>query len=218
MKNRLIIGIILFTFLTTINFKQEKIISKFDIKEINVEKNFLIKEQEIKQLLSPIYNKNLLFLKNKEIETLLMQNDLIESFNIKKKYPNSLLIRIFEKKPILILYNKTNKFYLSDKIEIIKFKPIHGYKNLPYVFGNKEQFKIFYNNLKKINFPFDLIIKYTLYESNRWDLETKNKKIIKLPRRGYTESLKNFLDLSVKESYKNFDTFDFRIKDQLILK
>ena len=27
-----------------------------------------------------------------------MQNDLIESFNIKKKYPNSLLIRIFEKK------------------------------------------------------------------------------------------------------------------------
>ena len=98
MKNRLIIGIILFTFLTTINFKQEKIISKFDIKEINVEKNFLIKEKEIKQLLSPIYNKNLLFLKNKEIETLLMQNDLIESFNIKKKYPNSLLIRIFEKK------------------------------------------------------------------------------------------------------------------------
>ena len=65
MKKRLIIGIILFTFLTTINFKQEKIISKFDIKEINVEKNFLIKEQEINQLLSPVVNKHLLFLKNK---------------------------------------------------------------------------------------------------------------------------------------------------------
>lgn len=218
MKKRLIIGIILLTFLTTINFKQEKIISKFDIKEINIEKNSLIKEQDIKRLLTPIYNKNLLFLKSKEIETLLMQNDLIESFNIKKKYPNSLSIRIFEKKPILILYNKTNKFYLSDKIELIKFKPIKGYKNLPYVFGNKEQFKIFYNNLKKINFPFDLINKYTLYESNRWDLETKSKKMIKLPQKGYTESLKNFLDLSTKESYKKFDTFDYRIKDQLILK
>ena len=120
-----------------------------------------------------------------------MQNDLIESFNI-KKYPNSLLISFFEKKPIFFLYNKTNKFYLSDKIEIIKFKPIHRYKNLPYVFGNKEQFKIFYNNLKKINFPFDLIIKYTLYESNRWDLETENKKIIKLPRRDIQKVLKIF--------------------------
>ena len=40
MKNRLIIGIILFTFLTTINFKQEKIISKFDIKEIKMKKIF----------------------------------------------------------------------------------------------------------------------------------------------------------------------------------
>ena len=72
--------------------------------------------------------------------------------------------------------------------------------------------------MKKINFPFDLINKYTLYESNRWDLETKSKKMIKLPQKGYTESLKNFLDLSTKESYKKFDTFDYRIKDQLILK
>ena len=37
-----------------------------------------------------------------------MQNDFIESFQMKKKYPNTLKIKINEKKPIAILINKKN--------------------------------------------------------------------------------------------------------------
>ena len=40
------------------------------------------------------------------------------------------------------------KFFLANMI-------LKDYKNLPYVFGNKDEFKIFYNNLTKINFPKD---------------------------------------------------------------
>ena len=58
---------------------------------------------------------------------------------------------------------------------------LKDFKNLPVVFGKKENFRIFYQNLKKINFPLNLIKSYYFFESNRWDLETYEKKIIKLP-------------------------------------
>ena len=35
-----------------------------------------------------------------------MKNSFIESFKVKKKYPNNLKIKVFEKKPIAILYNE----------------------------------------------------------------------------------------------------------------
>ena len=54
-------------------------------------------------------------------------------------------------------------------------------KNFPMFLETILILKIFYNDLKKINFPLGIINKYTFYESKRWDLETKNQKIIKLP-------------------------------------
>ena len=84
MKKRLIIAVALLVLLTTINTKQEIIISKFNIKEIRIDNNFILKEKELKKLLSQIYDKNLIFLSNNEIEKSLMKNNFIESFKIKK--------------------------------------------------------------------------------------------------------------------------------------
>jgi cell division protein FtsQ len=218
MKKQLVIAFILFTLLTTITFKEKIIISQLNIKEIIVENNSLVKKKDVKKLLTSIYNKNLIFLDNKEIEKALTQNSFIETFEVKKKYPQTLKIRIFEKKPIAILLNKKNKFYLSDKIELIEFKNIKKYQDLPYVFGNRDEFKIFYNNLKKINFPFDLITKYTLYETKRWDLETTDKIVIKLNSKNYQKNIKNYLDSRSKQNFKKYKIFDYRIDNQLILK
>ena len=99
MKKRIVIGLGLLILLTTITSQQKIVISKFNLKEINIENNILTKKKDIKKLLFPIYNKNLIFLENLEIEKALMQNSFIESFEIKKKYPNTLTIKIFEKKP-----------------------------------------------------------------------------------------------------------------------
>ena len=84
--------------------------------------------------------------------------------------------------------------------------------------GNREEFEVFYNSLKTINFPFEIIKKYTLFETNRWDLETMNKKIIKLPPENYIRSLENYLNLRNDDNFKKYLVFDFRIQDQLILK
>lgn len=85
MKKRLIISCTLLILLTTITNNQKINISKFNLKEIHIENNFLLKERDLKKLLLPIYNKNLIFLDNNDIQKILMQNNLIESFNIKKK-------------------------------------------------------------------------------------------------------------------------------------
>ena len=84
--------------------------------------------------------------------------------------------------------------------------------------GNSEDFKILYDNLTKINFPTNLIRKYVFYETNRWDLETKNKVIIKLPPKDYIKSLKNYLEIKDKSNFEKFKIFDYRISNQIIIK
>ena len=111
MKKRLIIALLLLISLSTITLKPGIIISQFNINKIIIENNFLLSEKDIKKLLSPIYEKNLLFLRNKEIKKMIIQNNFIDSFNIKKIYPNTLKIHIFEKKPIAILHYKKKKIF-----------------------------------------------------------------------------------------------------------
>ena len=218
MKKRLVIALFLLILFTTFNSQQKFIISYFDLKTIEIENNLLLKDNDIKNLLISFYNKNLVLLNNNEVKKALMQNSLIESFKIKKKYPNTLKVKIFEKKPIAVLFDKKNKFYLSEKIDLIEFRNLPNYQTLPYVLGNKDDFKIFYNNLKKINFPLNEVKKYTLYETGRWDLETKDNQVIKLPSKNYLKNLKNFLDLKSKNDFGKYKLFDYRISKQLILR
>ena len=218
MKKRIIIALILLISLTTITFDQKIIFSIFALKKITIENNSLLKKNDIKKSLEPIYDKNLLLLNNKEIKKILLQNSLIDSFKIKKKYPNTLKIEIFEKKPIAILFDKKQKFYISEKIELIDYNMLSIDNNLPYVLGNKDDFKIFYDNLRKIKFPFNSVKKYILYENNRWDLETLNNKTIKLSPQNYKDNLEHYLNLINKKEFKNYNLYDFRIKNQLILK
>ena len=109
MSKRIIFALILFILLTTVTFEPKIISSKFDVKKIIIENNSLLKEKDIKILLSPIYKKNLIFLKNTDIQKALERNNFIESFNVKKKYPSTLKIKIFEYKPIAILIDKKKK-------------------------------------------------------------------------------------------------------------
>ena len=218
MKKRPVIALFLLILFTTFNSQQKFIISHFDLKTIEIENNLLLKDNDIKNLLISFYNKNLVLLNNNEVKKALMQNSLIESFKIKKKYPNTLKVKIFEKKPIAVLFDKKNKFYLSEKIDLIEFRNLPNYQTLPYVLGNKDDFKIFYNNLKKINFPLNEVKKYTLYETDRWDLETKDNQVIKLPSKNYLKNLKNFLDLKSKNDFGKYKLFDYRISKQLILR
>ena len=101
---------------------------------------------------------------------------------------------------------------------MIKFRNLKNYDDLPYVFGNEKNFKIFYENLKEINFPLSIIKKYTFFESNRWDIETVDEKLIKLPTNNYSNSLENYLKMRKKNNFSKYKIFDYRVNNQIILK
>ena len=62
------------------------------------------------------------------------------------------------------------------------------------------------------------IKRYIFYDAKRWDLETKNNKVIKLPTNNYIKSLENYLELKDKNEFKKYNIYDYRINGQLILK
>ena len=218
MKKRLIIALVLLLLFST--YKPQKLFlnNKFNIKEIKIENNFIIKDVDIKRNLAFLYDVNLIFLNFTDIEKKLKKNDFIENFEIKKIYPNKLKIKIYEAKPLAILQNKKKKFYISKNITLINYLDLENYRNLPIVFGDKENFTILYTNLVKIKFPLEIIKKYYLYESKRWDLEIYQKKIVKLPIENYIKSLENFMNLQQENSFKKYKVFDYRINNQLILR
>ena len=218
MKKRLVFAIVLLVLFSTYKSKKSFLTNQLNIKTIKIENNFTLTDKQIKKDLIFLYDQNLIFLDTLNIEKVLKKKSFIESFKIKKIYPNKLKIIIFEKKPILILQHKKKKFYISENIDLIDYVYLEEYKNLPVVFGNKEKFEILYRDLEKIGFPFNLIKNYYLFESNRWDLEIYKKKIIKLPSENYINSLRNFMNLRMKNNFDRYEIFDYRINNQLILK
>ena len=218
MKKSLLGLIILFILLSTYTPKFNLIInSNLLIQKIKIENNSIIKSDKIKKKLSFLYKENLFFLNIKDIEKKLKSETFIESFSIKKIYPNTLKLIIVEKKPIAVLQNKKKKFYISDKGSIINYRDIEKYTNLPTVFGNGENFYSLYNDLKNIQFPLEKIKSYYFFESGRWDLVMQDDKVIKLPVEDYLSSLKNFMLSNTNSNFNKYKIFDYRIKDQLIL-
>jgi cell division protein FtsQ len=218
MKKSLFGLIILFILLTTYTPKFNFIInSNLHIQKIKIENNSIVEADKIKKKLSFLYKENLFFLNIKDIEKNLKSETFIESFSIKKIYPNTLKLIIVEKKPIAILQNKKKKFYISNKGNLINFTDIKIYNDLPTVFGNGRTFYSLYQDLQNIKFPLETIKSFYFFESGRWDLVMHDDKVIKLPIKNYLSSLKNFMLSKANSNFNNYKIFDYRIKDQLIL-
>ena len=219
MKKRIFVSIILLFVLTTYTLNKDfKFTERLKVKKIIIENISILNEKEIKESISKIYDKNIFFLKNQTIKKNLTRIDMIESFKIKKIYPDTVKIEIFEKIPIAILHDKKKKYFYTNKDEIINFVYINEYKDLPIVIGDKESFQIFIRNLKKIDFPINSIRSFYYYKIKRWDIITNKNQTIKLPTKNYNKSLKNFMNIIKNESFSKYKVFDYRINEQLILK
>ena len=219
MKKRILIAFGLILALSTFVFKFN--INNFSIlkiREINVENNSFLTENQVKKDLSFLYEKNIFFLNKEEIRNEISQNSFIKSLEIKKIFPNKIQVKVYEKKPIAIIQNKKKKYYFTDNNDLINFTNSIIIKDIPIVFGDGKSFKDFYNEVNQINFPLKSVKAFYLFETKRWDLITKNNQTIRLPQKNFNKSLQNFLLLSKKSNFEKYTIFDYRIKEQLILK
>ena len=219
MKKRFSIALFLLLLLSTYKIQTNfSLMPNLSIKKIIIENNYVVNDKDIKNNLAFLYDTNLFLLKTKNIKTKLSKIDFIESYEIKKIYPNKLRVRVFEKKPIAVLQHKKSKFFFTNNGGTANFIDLKEFKNLPVVFGDKKSFDIFYKNLIAINFPINEIKNFYLFDSKRWDLITIKNQTIKLPTYNYDQSLLNYLNLKDQANFLKFKTFDYRIKEQLILK
>ena len=218
MKNRFIIGATLIILFTTFISEKNFTIKNLTINEIRFENNKIVSNEELIKDLSFLYNKNIIFLNTLEIKKKLKKNSFIESLQVKKVYPNKLVIKIFEKQPIAIIFHENKKFFLGKKFELIKYKKIFKYENLAVINGDEKSFKKLFINLKKTKFPSDLVKKYELQKAGRWNIELIDGRLIKLPINNYKKSLKNFLKIKADRNFEKYKIFDYRLNDQLILK
>ena len=219
MKNRLILGIVLLILFSTFISQKKITIKKFKIEEIIIENNVNLDKQELIKTLSFLYNRDIIFLNSYQIKKRINQKSFIKKLEIKKIFPNKLVIKVFEKEPIAILIDKDQKkFYLGKEIDLINYRKILKYETLPVVKGELNSFRILFKNLMKINFPIEQVVNYHFFEVDRWDIEMSDKKILKLPTKNYTEGLINFMSIKDKTNFDKYKIFDYRLNNQLILK
>jgi len=219
MKNKPILGIALFILFSTFTFQNKFTIKKFEIKEIKIENNNILEDQELIKFFSFLYGKNIIFLNSYDLKKIINQKSFIQKIEIKKIFPDKIVIKVFEKEPIAIIVdNSQQKFYLGKKIDLINYRKILKYKNLPIIEGELKNFKILFNKLIKINFPTEQILRYRQFKVNRWDIEMTDKKILKLPEKNYNKGLINFMQIKDKTNFEKYKIFDYRLNNQLILK
>ena len=175
-----------------------------------------IENDKIYQELNIFEESNLFFLKKKDISEIINSNKIVEKFSIFKNYPSNLVINI--KKTKFLAYTKINNlnFYIGSNGNLIKTRD--NQTGLPFIFGNIE-IKEFLR-LKKIidnsSFNYNNIKNLYYFKSKRWDIETKDNLIIKLPIKKLEASFEMLLMLYKKQEFKDFKIIDLRQNNQVI--
>ena len=160
---------------------------------------------------------NIFFLNRKEINELINTNNLIEKYKITKNYPSTITIEI-KKTDFLANINIQGKNFLIGTNGKLIFDE-NKYKHLPYIFGqpNIEEFLKFKNIIDDSKFSYSEIKNLYFFPSKRWDIELKNKIIIKLPIENVRNSLDDIFKFLNNDNIKNIKTIDARVKNQIIL-
>ena len=201
------------------NFFSKKNSAFLKIKEIEIHNTNLIQENEILKKLSGIYNKNILTIKSNDIKKPLKTIDFVEKIEVKKKYPNTIIIKIYETKPIGILLKNKVKYLFDNSSNLILLEKNMNFDNLPNIFGEGAEFKFldFYNLLENNNFPKKKIKNYYYYKIGRWDLDLLDNKIIKLPHKKILDSIQKSIALLNRKDFENYNIIDLRIDGRIIV-
>ena len=216
LKNRKIfLYIFLLLFIGTINNKNLDNSLAMNISEI------VVTGLEKKDSLDLVNNlkflevKNLFFLKPNEIKKIVEDNNLVEGYKVFKEYPSRLIIEIKKTDFLAQTRRDGNFFFLGSNGAFIKTSTKQ--KNIPFIFGDFKNSNFF--ELKRIiddsTFKFNEIKNLFFFKSGRWDIETSEGLMIRLPKDNLEDAIKlliGFLD----QGNENINTIDLRQKNQIV--
>ena len=217
-KKNYLIFFLIFIIFSTYSPKKSFEYNFFSIDEIILSKNESNNLNILDSEFEFLKGKNITTISQADFKNIIEKYPLIKEIKIKKIYPNKIEVNIEIKKILGILLDKKEKKLITADNEILYFKKKYIFKNLPYIYGGAQNFYELYKLLKEIKFPIHEIKTYYYFEINRWDLKLQNDKIIKLPNENIKKSLLNFMENYELSTFDKFKIFDYRIKDELILK
>ena len=205
----LIVGSINNTVLSKIRFDT---IKSIQISGLNQNQNTNLLES-IKEL----NLKNIFFLNGVEISKIINSNNLVENYEIFKKYPYALDIKI-ERTDFLAKINNNGKIFLigtNGKLSDVKFLD----KELPFIFGKPriDEFIKFTNIIEQSKLSLNQVKNLYFFPSKRWDLELKNNVILKLSKDHTKLSLDQAFEILNDNNFNDIKIVDARIKNQIIL-
>ena len=215
-NKKIIFYISLVIILGTFNNKNLK---NFDLPKINLVdiEGIEFNDNEFLEITNLIKLHNLLSIEKSQLKEILNANNLIEKYEVLKKYPSSIKIKI-EKTNFLASTNINGKNYIvGSNGKFINTK--HYSKNLPFVFGNfeTEKFLEFKNIVLQTEFKYNNIKNFYYFPSGRWDIEMNSGVLIKLPIIGIKDSLNLSIDLLDDIELTNIKILDIRQKNQIVI-
>ena len=204
--------IIILTSIYNYNFKIHEI---FNIKYIYVDGLTKEKNEIVKNEIKKILKKNILFI-NKDYFSKLIERSDTEYLNIKKNFPNKLIINFTPAKPICIIKIKNNKFILGNNGKILDTKIDE--KIVPIVSGSKDVKNIYnvVSLISKSNLDNTMVKEIVFFKSGRFDINLRSGIIIKFPINFNKDTIDYVDKLLNEKKFKNSKIIDLRIKNKII--
>lgn len=221
---KIVLLITTFIFLTTYNPNKIALFENnnnffFKVKNIYISNNKRISQKDVIKKLNFIYKKSIFSISHNDIQKPLETINFLEKIEVKKKYPNTILIKVYESYPVGILFKNNTKYIIDSASNLILFNKKLINNNLPDIFGKEAEndFMNFFTQLKNTNFPIHKIKSYYYFQIDRWDLQLKNSQIIKFPNKKRIKAIQQSLELLKHKDFKSYKVIDLRMPGKIVV-
>ena len=216
-SKKIVIYLLTFCFLVSINNISFMNVSFPKISKIEINGLNLDERKKIENIIYDSNSKNIFHLDKDYLKKKINSINIIEQFEIFKKYPSTL--KIFIEKTKILAKTKRNGFdyLIGSNGKLIENKDF--ILGLPFIFGDLDisEFLKLKRKIDSSIFEFSEISNLYLYKSNRWDIETRNGNLIKLPNNNIKEILNLYVRMSDEKKINQKTIVDFRQKNQIII-
>jgi len=214
---KIFIYLFILLFLGTFNNQKLLGLNQFTLKNIIIETSDNTNFVELSDEILNQKELNIFFINLKNIKNIIEKNNLVEKYYVIKNYPSTLKIKIVKTKFFsrLSIDGKTFNIGTNGKLT----EEFSNNNNLPFIFGNPSIDDVieFYTIVKTSKFNFNNLTNLFYYKSGRWDIETIDGIIIKLPNDNLAKKLQEIHTIISNKDFTNQKIIDARIINQLIL-
>ena len=214
-KIKIIFYVSIIFFLSSINNYNLDRINLLQVKQIDVVGLSYQNSIKLKNNIKSVLGKNIFFIK-KDIKNYFEERNDIKNYSIQKIYPDKLKVNIKKAKGICLIIANKEQMILGDNGKILTNSS--NTKYLPRAIGSSDTIKIFqvYNMLKVSRLDISNIKSIYFYKIERFDIEFKNKLIIKFPII-YSQETINYAAHVIKDNlFKNVNIIDLRVSNKII--